>query len=133
MPSSLSALLLLSLAFALACALWSAQAIRHPLSRTVSKSALWVFSALVTFALLRIWSQWAIPFQYSAKWSGLLVVLVAVLVPAATCHLVCQSALQRSASTKVSAALGFASGVVAVAPVLVLAYLASCGVAGECA
>ncbi len=133
MPSSLSTLLLLSLAFVLASALWSAQAIRHPMSNTVSKSALWVFSALLTFALLRIWSEWAIPFPYSAKWSGLLVVFVAVLVPAATCHLVCQSAVQRSVRTRVGATLGFASGVVAMVPVLVLAYLASCGLAGECA
>jgi len=133
MPSSLSTLLLVSLAFVLAGALWSAQAIRSPLSNTLSIGALLAFSALVAFALLRIWSEWAIPFLSSAKWSSLLVELVALLVPAAICHLVCQTALRKSARTRVAAALGITSAVAAMAPLVWLAYLASCGLAGECA
>ena len=133
MPSALTILLLLSLALIFVCTAWSAQQLRHPATTTISKAALWAFAALTTFAILRIQSGWAIPLSYGGELSNLLVPLLAIAAPVATCHLVCQAARRRGVSTKVAAALGITSGVAAMALTVVPAVLASCGLAGECA
>jgi hypothetical protein len=116
-----------------ACAAWSARTARGPIAARTSHLALAIGISLVLLALLRLWSEWAIPSPFPSSWSDPAAFLVLALVPSATCHLVCQAAVKRKKSMPVAVALGFASGLAALVMVSAPAYLVACALVGECA